>query len=362
MAKIDILITGRPGDAMPGGLFDLSELSLPVSLTIAVAAAALTYGGIAGVIGWLNERAVARPNQRSSHTVPTPQGGGIVVVPVALLTGGVALAVSAGALPGGARSMAVVGAAALALTIIGFLDDMRGLGVVTRFATQFLAVGVAMLLLPADVRILPPFIPLPVERMVAVGAVLWFVNLFNFMDGIDLISAVETVAITLGIALLAALGLIATGYGYAALALLGAMLGFAPWNAPRARLFLGDAGSIPIGFLLGILLVHVAASNALAAALIFPLYYLADATITLLRRLARREAVWQAHRQHFYQQATRNGFTVTEIVGRIALLDAVLVALGVGSALHGKTWAGIALLVAAVAVGLTLRTFAGPRR
>src|SRR5437870_4827218 len=114
MAKIDILITDRPGDAMPGGLFDLSELSLPVSLTIAVAAAALTYGGIAGVIGWLNERAVAKPNQRSSHTVPTPQGGGIVVVPVALLTAGVALAVSAGALPGGVRTMAVIGAAALA--------------------------------------------------------------------------------------------------------------------------------------------------------------------------------------------------------------------------------------------------------
>ena len=68
------------------------------------------------------------------------------------------------------------------------------------------------------------------------------------------------------------------------------------------------------------LLIHVAAANAAAAAIILPFYYLADATLTLLRRLARGEKVWQAHREHFYQQALRNGFTVTQIVRRIAVL------------------------------------------
>jgi UDP-N-acetylmuramyl pentapeptide phosphotransferase/UDP-N-acetylglucosamine-1-phosphate transferase len=337
------------------------EFSLPASLIVAVAAAALAYGGIAGVIGWLTKRAMAKPNPRSSHTVPTPQGGGIVVVPAALLTAGVALTVTPGGMAGGLIAVTAVGAAALALTIIGFLDDTRGLGIIPRLTSQIFAVGVAVLLLPSELRIVP-FVPLAVERIVAVVALLWFVNLFNFMDGIDLISAVETVAVTLGVALLAAFGVIAPGYGYAALALLGAMLGFAPWNAPPARLFLGDAGSIPLGFLLGVLLLHVAASGALAAALIFSLYYLADATVTLLRRLLRGEAVWQAHRQHFYQQATRNGFTVREILGRIAVLDAVLVALGAGAALHGEAWAAVAGLIGAVAVALTLRTFARPRR
>ena len=95
-----------------------------------------------------------------------------------------------------------------------------------------------------------------------------------------------------------------------ALALCGAMIGFAPFNRPVARLFLGDVGSLPIGLLLGWLLVVLAGSGHFAAALLLPLYYLADATITLLRRLANGEPVWQAHRSHFYQRAMDNGFSV----------------------------------------------------
>ena len=88
---------------------------------------------------------------------------------------------------------------------------------------------------------------------------------------------------------------------------------------------------------------------------------LADATLTLLRRLLRGEKVWQAHREHFYQQATRNGFTVTQVVGRIGVLDAVLIALALGSALHSTSWAAVALVISAAAVGLTLRAFAKGR-
>ena len=95
------------------------------------------------------------------------------------------------------------------------------------------------------------------------------------------------------------------------------MLGFAPFNKPVARLFLGDVGSLPIGLLLGWLLLQLAAKGHLAAALILPLYYLADATITLACRIARGEPIWQAHRTHFYQRATDNGFSVPAIVTRV---------------------------------------------
>src|SRR5262249_58507602 len=169
--------------------------------------------------------------------------------------------------------------------------------------------------------------------------------------------AAETLGITVGIAILAAIGAVPAAHGIIAVALIGAMAAFAPWNRPPARLFLGDAGSIPLGFLLAVLLIHVAAAGALAAAVILPLYYLADATLTLVRRFLRGERVWEAHRSHFYQQATRNGFTVVETAGRIAVLDAVLIALAVGAAMHGRVWAGIALAIAAAAVGWTLRTF-----
>lgn len=339
----------------------MSDRLLPLWLTIAATAACLSYGGIAAVIGWLKTRALAKPNQRSSHTVPTPQGGGIAVVPAALLTAGLALVLGGGELPTGASYLGLVGAAAVALTGVGFIDDMRGLSVGSRLLSQILAVSLAVLLMPSELRVLPPLVPLPIERALLMGAALWFVNLFNFMDGIDLISAVETVAITLGIALLAALGAIPAAYGTIAVALLGAMLGFVPWNAPPARLFLGDAGSLPIGFLLAVLLIHLAAANALAAAIILPLYYLADASITLIRRFVRGERVWEAHRQHFYQRATRNGLTVLETVGYIAALDVVLIALAVAAMMQGTLSAGIAGLIAAAAVGWTLRTLARGR-
>jgi UDP-N-acetylmuramyl pentapeptide phosphotransferase/UDP-N-acetylglucosamine-1-phosphate transferase len=215
--------------------------------------------------------------------------------------------------------------------------------------------------MPGEVRV-ALVLPLWFERFVLFGIALWFVNVFNFMDGIDLISTVETMGITLGVAILAALGVVAAAYGLVAVALLGAMLGFALWNVPPARLFLGDAGAIPIGFVLAILLIHVAA-EAPAAAIILPLYYFADATITLLRRLARGERVWEAHRTHFYQRATTNGLSVLATVGRIAALNGVLIALATMAAVAGHASVGVlAIVSAAIAVGVTLRAFARVRR
>jgi UDP-N-acetylmuramyl pentapeptide phosphotransferase/UDP-N-acetylglucosamine-1-phosphate transferase len=339
----------------------VSGVFLPLLLITAVAAASFSYGGIALAFAWLKGRAIAKPNQRSSHTVPTPQGAGIVIVPSALVTGALALALSGNELPGGTAYLASVGIAALALTVIGFLDDMHALGVASRLFSQIVAVGIAIALMPADLRILPPDLPLAIERVLLMGAVLWFVNLFNFMDGIDLISAVETVAIAIGIVMLALIGAVPPAYGVIAGALTGAMLGFVPWNAPPARLFLGDAGSIPIGFLLGLLLIHVATHAAMAAAIILPLYYLADATITLFRRLARGERVWEAHRQHFYQQATRNGFSVREIVACIGMVDVLLVLLALAAAVYPPPSAAIAVLIAAAVVAWILRGFARGR-
>jgi UDP-N-acetylmuramyl pentapeptide phosphotransferase/UDP-N-acetylglucosamine-1-phosphate transferase len=146
-------------------------------------------------------------------------------------------------------------------------------------------------------------------------------------------------------------------------ALLGAMLGFAPFNKPVAKLFLGDVGSLPIGLLVGWMLLKLAAMGALAAAVLLPLYYLADATITLLRRLARSERVWEAHRHHFYQQAIdRNGFSVTAVVAHVFILNVVLAGLALATILWpawplqlGAVLAGVALVAA------VLRRFATPR-
>ena len=329
---------------------------------VALTAAFLACGGIAAAIGWLRKRALARPNERSSHAVPTPQGGGIVVVPVALLVAAAALWTSSSTLPAGLPYAVIVGLAALGVPVLGFLDDLGDLSLQVRFVGQILAFAAPILLMPAHLSILPDPAPSWLARTALIGGALWFVNLFNFMDGIDLISAVEAVAITLGIAILEAFAVIPAAYGTVAVAIMGAMVGFAVWNSPPARLFLGDAGSIPLGFLLAVLLIHVAASDALAAAIILPLYYVADATLTLIRRALRGERVWEAHRSHFYQRATGKGFSIVGIVGRIALLDAALIALAVGAALHGRVWAIVAGAIAAAAVGWTLRVFARGRQ
>src|ERR1700686_2754255 len=163
-----------------------------------------------------------------------------------------------------------------------------------------------------------PACPLPIERAVLLLAGLWFVNLVNFMDGLDLMTTAEAVPIA------AALGLAA---------LCGAMLGFAPFNRPVARVFLGDVGSLPIGLLLGWCLLQLAWHQQLAAAVLLPLYYLSDATATLLRRLVRGEPFWAAHRSHFYQRATDNGFTVFRVVSEVFALNTALALLAMASAM-----------------------------
>jgi UDP-N-acetylmuramyl pentapeptide phosphotransferase/UDP-N-acetylglucosamine-1-phosphate transferase len=130
-----------------------------------------------------------------------------------------------------------------------------------------------------------------------------------------------------------------------AAALFGAMLGFAPFNRPVAKVFLGDVGSLPIGLLLGWSLLQLAWHQHLTAALLLPLYYLSDTTLTLLRRIARREPFWAAHRAHFYQRATDNGFTVTRIVTEVFALNIALAALAITSLSSNATVDHVALLL-----------------
>ena len=147
-----------------------------------------------------------------------------------------------------------------------------------------------------------------------------------------------------------------------AAALLGAILGFAPFNKPVASLFLGDVGSLPIGLLLGWLLLELAGRGHLAAALILPLYYLADATVTLAGRLARREPFWRAHRTHFYQRATDKGFSVREVVSRVFLVNLTLTALALAAvAAPGFPISLAALAAAALIVARLLLVLARGR-
>jgi UDP-N-acetylmuramyl pentapeptide phosphotransferase/UDP-N-acetylglucosamine-1-phosphate transferase len=301
--------------------------------------------------------ALARPNARSSHAEPTPQGGGIAVIVAAMLAVGGALAT--GALPASAATLGLIGVAALGLGVTGAVDDIRPMGVAPRLALQALAVVITVNAGEADLRLLPQAVPLPVERTVEIIAGIWFVNLVNFMDGLDWMTVAETVPIAATVALFALAGKTAPQAGLVAAALLGGMLGFAPFNRPVARLFLGDVGSLPVGLVVAWLLFELAAAGALAAAILLPLYYCFDATLTLLRRLGRGEQVWQAHRSHFYQRAVDNGLTVKAVVAHVLALNLVLAVLATASLVWPSAEAQVGLVAAGfAAVALVLLRFA----
>jgi UDP-N-acetylmuramyl pentapeptide phosphotransferase/UDP-N-acetylglucosamine-1-phosphate transferase len=293
---------------------------------VAMIAGLLTAGLIVLSMPWLRAYALARPNARSSHREPTPQGGGVAIVLATLATTWAAVIIF-GIYPQGTGSeFLALTAAVVALAIVGAIDDIHHLSPLPRLLLQCLAIGVVIAALPQELRVVP-MLPWWIERACFLFGAVWFVNLTNFMDGVDWMTVAETVPIAGAIVLLGLLDAVSALPTLVALALLGAMLGFAPFNRPVAKLFLGDVGSLPIGLLLAWLLLRVAAAGYLAAAIILPLYYIADATLTLGRRLANGERVWQAHRSHFYQRALDGGFSVTEVVARVLLVNCALVAL-----------------------------------
>jgi len=305
--------------------------------------------------------ALARPNARSSHREPTPQGGGIAVI-------GATTAVIAGilifipTLLSDPFRLAVVFASTTSLAIVGATDDMRPLEVLPRLLLQATAIAVVLAALPADLRIIH-FLPWWFERALMLIALLWFVNLVNFMDGIDWMTVAEVVPVTAGLTLFGLMGGLPHDAMLIAIALCGAIIGFAPFNRPVAQLFLGDVGSLPIGLLLGWLLILLASRGHLAASLLLPLYYLSDATITLLRRLVSGEQVLQAHRNHFYQRAMDGGFSVYQIVVRVFGLNIMLVGLAAVTLISTSSWLHVTMLASGSAlVGILLWDFSCARR
>jgi UDP-N-acetylmuramyl pentapeptide phosphotransferase/UDP-N-acetylglucosamine-1-phosphate transferase len=290
----------------------------------------------------LQRHALAQPNARSSHKVPTPQGGGFAVIAATLIVTAGTSALFSGI---GNQSLWLVLAATLFIAVVGAIDDFRTIAVLPRLILQAVAIAVVLAALPDEVRLVPP-LPSWFERALVALALLWFVNLVNFMDGIDWMTVAEVVPVTAGLVLFGMLGALPRDATVVALALGGATIGFAPFNRPVARLFLGDVGSLPIGLLLGWLLVVLAGHGHLIAALLLPLYYLADATLTLLRRLVNKEPVWQAHRSHYYQRATDNGLRVSQIVGRVFLLNVALIILAATTLLTASVLYHAATLIA----------------
>lgn len=254
----------------------------------------------------LARQVLDHPNERSSHTVPTPRGGGVAIV--AAFCAGLLVLVANGQVQG-RGAWAVLGAGAW-LALVGFVDDHRHIAARWRLLAHFIGAAWALAWLGG----LPPLALAGTAldlgtfgtAVAAIGLV-WLLNLYNFMDGIDGIAGVEAVSVALPGA---GLWWMATGSGDALVPVLvaAATLGFLIWNFPPARIFMGDAGSGFLGIVLGTIALWSAwqAPQLLWSWAILLGVFAVDATVTLLRRLYRRERVDEAHRSHAYQYASRH--------------------------------------------------------
>ncbi len=324
-------------------------------LVAALSAGILVYAAIPTLMPLFARYALSRPNARSSHRVPTPQGGGAPVVLAVILVTLLAFLTGLAAAKEAAFRVyyMLLVASAVAMALMGAADDIRPLPALSRLAMQAVLVGLVVFGAPEDWRIVEA-LPMAAERAIAVVAGVWFVNLTNFMDGIDGIVVAEAVPLSATVAVLAALGIVSPLGGIVAAALAGAMLGFAPFNRHPARLFLGDVGSLPIGLFMAALMFELAARVSIAAAVLLPMYFLADATQTLLKGLANRQNVLAAHRRHAYQNAVDGGMSAPDVTRQVLGLNIGLAVLALAAIVSQTTVIDAGLVLIGLAATLLL--------
>ncbi|WP_107766561.1 MraY family glycosyltransferase [Nocardioides terrigena] len=283
-----------------------------VAFSVALAAALLLTGLIVPFLR--RGQLLDVPNERSSHSVPVPRGGGLAVMAA------VALASTAAALTG-REVLWVPLILALALAAVGLADDRMPLPGAVRLVLQLIAgVGVAVW----AVSTASPAPAVGLFALVTVVAVAGYVNAFNFMDGINGISALTAVVAGAWWCWIGVEndldGLVTLGAVVA-----GSMLGFAPWNAPHARVFLGDVGSYGVGFLVVTGGVWAWANDVSAVLCLAPLaVYIADTGWVLVKRAAGRRPLMQAHREHVYQQLVDGGWSHTASASLCAAVSLVV--------------------------------------
>jgi Fuc2NAc and GlcNAc transferase len=279
------------------------------------------------------------PNDRSSHSVPTPRGGGLSISVCVL---GTALAIYV-------TNPAPVAVALLAggipVMVIGWIDDWRGLPHWLRGAV-YLAASAAVVYPLGGVSL--PLLPAPIANIIAILGVAWLTNLYNFMDGTDAIAAVEGISAAGFAAVLFVLGdapipaLICT-------VLAAACAGFLPWNWPPAKIFMGDVGSCVIGFTFGVLAIAGAQGGQLplAASFVLLALFVMDATLTLLRRVIAGEKWYSPHRSHAYQLLVQSGMSHRRLALSVLAVNCLLLGpLAVWSVIHPQWLPSVALVVA----------------
>jgi Fuc2NAc and GlcNAc transferase len=246
------------------------------------------------------------PNDRSSHSLPTPRGGGAAIVLVVFA--GLIVSKIAGFMP--VSFLAALGGAGTLVALIGWLDDRSDIPAGLRLAGHFFAAGWALFWLGGFPPVVLPGYTVNLGwagHVLALMCLVWFLNLYNFMDGIDGIAGIEAVTVCFGGMMISSISEADDVLRMVPVLLGSASMGFLFWNFPKARIFMGDVGSGFLGITLGIICIKAGWSSPelFWGWLILPRAFVVDATVTLLRRALRGEKIYEAHRSHAYQKAAR---------------------------------------------------------
>jgi UDP-N-acetylmuramyl pentapeptide phosphotransferase/UDP-N-acetylglucosamine-1-phosphate transferase len=291
-------------------------------------------------------RIVDVPDERSAHSAPTPTMGGI----------GISVGIAAGLLTAPVPAqLRIALLLALAILLVAVVDDLRQpLSVARKLAIQ-LAAAISWALwapqtqiqLTTDVALAPGLLTL----LITVSWLLWLMNVFNFMDGIDGFTSCQTIAMSVGLALLLPIGSPLESLPRIVIA---ACLGFLLFNMPPARIFMGDVGSLSLGFLAGVMVLSVAGNGIPLWLAAMPLtVYFVDTSYTVVRRFQRGENVLRAHKEHLYQQLVHSGWSHLQVDAAAIVVTGLFAAAAVFDT-HGCQWQGLAC-----AAGGTLLLAAG---
>ncbi|HEY8164950.1 MAG TPA: glycosyltransferase family 4 protein [Gemmatimonadaceae bacterium] len=321
---------------------------MTVQIVFIVAAAILSWLLASRVRLYALDKLLDIPNERSSHSRPTPRGGGLAIAVTVL--GGIVLAAMWKWIDWNLAA-ALLGGGALIATV-GWIDDHRDLPALMRFAVQFFAAGWAMFWLGGlnSLSLGSAVIPLGVfGTILGTVGIVWAINLYNFVDGIDGLAAGE--AVSTGV--VGGLLLIGTGHtGLAMISLLiaAANLGFLPLNWAPAKLFMGDVGSGMLGYLFAV--IAVASENAGSVPILLWMLLLGafvfDATVTLFRRIAHGERWYHAHHSHAYQRMVQAGRSHAQVSSTILGINLVLAGFAI------VAWLKPTLFLVAVGAGTIL--------
>ncbi|MGA8278539.1 MAG: glycosyltransferase family 4 protein [Rhodanobacteraceae bacterium] len=317
--------------------------------TFALAAFVVSMALTFGVTRYARAHLLDLPGRRRSHAQPTPRGGGLGFV-IALLTCGLLPHVRADP-----TTTSLLGTALIAVAAVGFWDDHESQPAHRRLAVQLFAAGLTVLALKPTLGFAPGS-PMALASLIACGlAIVWSINLHNFMDGIDGLLAVQALFVCSTLAIVAQQS---TSFALAGLCAISfaAIAGFVPLNFPRARIFMGDVGSATLGLWLGILLIMSVESAGLepSAALVLVSAFTIDATMTLMLRLVQKRRWYSAHREHLYQWLVRSGSSHTRVTGLYMLWNLLVVVPTLWVMMHLSTDAAWLVAIAVHTAGITI--------